>query len=53
MIARDWYDLRSYRLDDTGHCLACGERCVGVFDGPAGLWGPRRMPVRLAHRGGT
>jgi pyruvate formate lyase activating enzyme len=52
VIARDWYDLRSYRLDDAGHCLACGERCVGVFDGPPGQWGPRRMPVRLAHRGG-
>jgi pyruvate formate lyase activating enzyme len=52
VIARDWYELRSYRLDDAGHCLACGERCVGVFDGPPGQWGPRRMPVRLAHRGG-
>jgi len=48
VIARDWYELRGYRLDDAGHCLACGQRCVGVFDGPPGNWGARRMPVRLA-----
>ena len=50
VIARDWYELRGYRLDDAGHCLACGQRCVGVFDGPPGNWGARRMPVRLAGR---
>ena len=48
VIVRDWYELHGYRLDDAGHCLACGQRCVGVFDGPPGNWGARRMPVRLA-----
>ena len=45
VIHRDWYVLGDYRLDDTGHCQACGTRLPGVFDGPAGGWGPQRQPV--------
>ena len=48
VIVRDWYAIRSYRLDDSGHCQHCGTRLPGVFDGPVGEWGPRRLPVRLA-----
>jgi pyruvate formate lyase activating enzyme len=50
LIERDWYRLGEYRLSGDGHCLACGARCPGVFDGPPGDWGPRRQPVRLAAR---
>ena len=49
VIVRDWYALGDYRLDDSGHCQRCGTRLPGVFDGPPGHWGRRRLPVRLAE----
>jgi pyruvate formate lyase activating enzyme len=49
VIERDWYEIRAYRLDDTGHCRACGTAVAGVFAGPAGDWGRRRLPVRIAE----
>ena len=48
LIERDWYRLGRWNLDDCGHCLHCGTKCAGRFDGPPGTWGPRRMPVRIA-----
>jgi pyruvate formate lyase activating enzyme len=45
VIERDWYDLGAYRLTDDGRCLACGTQIPGVYDGPAGSWGRRRLPV--------
>ncbi len=47
LIGRDWYELHEWHLDDNGHCRSCGTRCAGVFHGPPGAWGRRRMPVRL------
>jgi pyruvate formate lyase activating enzyme len=49
VIERDWYEIESYRLTDDGHCVECGTPIAGVFDGPAGSWGRRRLPVRLAE----
>jgi pyruvate formate lyase activating enzyme len=49
VIVRDWYALSAYRLDDQGHCRACGTPLPGHFEGPAGDWGRRRLPVRLAE----
>ncbi len=49
VIERDWYEIRAYRLDDHGHCTHCGALVAGVFDGPVGDWGRRRMPVHLAE----
>jgi len=49
LIGRDWYVLSDWNLDAAGRCLACGARCAGVFDGPPGHWGARRLPVRLAE----
>jgi pyruvate formate lyase activating enzyme len=46
VIERDRYRLAAYRLDDAGRCLSCRARLPGRFDGPAGQWGPRRVPVR-------
>jgi pyruvate formate lyase activating enzyme len=48
-VVRDWYDIRRYRLDARGHCRSCGVAVAGVYDGRAGDWGPRRLPVRLAE----
>jgi pyruvate formate lyase activating enzyme len=50
VIERDWYTLGEYRLDDSGHCLACGTKVPGRFDGPAGGWGDTRLPVRIERR---
>jgi pyruvate formate lyase activating enzyme len=47
VIERDGYRVRGWCLTDDGHCQVCGERCAGVFDGPPGNWGSRRLPVRL------
>jgi pyruvate formate lyase activating enzyme len=48
LIVRDWYRIDRYAVSDSGHCLGCGARVPGVFEGPAGDWGPRRQPIRLA-----
>ncbi len=48
VVERDWYEIGAYRLSDDGRCGACGVQIPGVFAGPAGRWGPRRLPVRIA-----
>jgi pyruvate formate lyase activating enzyme len=48
VVERDWYQLGEYRLDAEGRCLSCRTQVPGVFDGPPGDWGPRRLSVRLA-----
>ena len=53
LIGRDWYVLSAWNLTDDGDCRRCGARCPGVFDGPPGSWGARRLPVRLADFVGT
>ena len=47
VIERDWYELGEWRLDASGKCLYCGTQLPGVFNGAAGSWGARRLPVRL------
>ncbi len=47
VVGRDWFVLSEWNLTGEGRCAFCGARCAGVFDGPPGTWGPRRMPVRL------
>ncbi len=48
VVIRDWYVIGDYRLTDDGHCRHCGTAVPGVYDGPVGAWGSRRLPVRLA-----
>jgi pyruvate formate lyase activating enzyme len=50
LIERDWYRLGAWALTADGRCQRCGTACPGVFDGPPGDWGPRRLPVALARR---
>ena len=50
VVERDWYAIGRYDLTRDGACRRCGTRLPGRFDGPAGGWGPRRMPVRLLGR---
>ena len=47
VVGRDWYELTAWNLDGEGRCENCGTPCNGVFDGPPGAWGRRRVPVRL------
>jgi pyruvate formate lyase activating enzyme len=47
LIGRDWYDITAWHLSADGRCAKCGTLCDGVFEPTAGLWGPRRQPVRL------
>jgi pyruvate formate lyase activating enzyme len=48
VIERDWYELGEWRLTPIGDCQVCGTRIPGVFAGRPGMWGRRRVPVRLA-----
>ncbi|MBL4613542.1 MAG: AmmeMemoRadiSam system radical SAM enzyme, partial [Magnetovibrio sp.] len=48
LIGRDWYVLSQWNLTADGHCTQCGEKCGGVFDGPPGTWGAKRLPVRMS-----
>lgn len=50
LIERDWYELGSWRLTRDGRCASCGTPLAGVFEGPAGTWGPRRLPVQIASQ---
>ncbi|HEX5757448.1 MAG TPA: hypothetical protein VFY12_14010, partial [Arenimonas sp.] len=47
LIERDWYAIGRYRLRDDGLCPDCGAAIAGRFEGPAGQWGRRRLPVQL------
>jgi pyruvate formate lyase activating enzyme len=48
VVVRDWYEIVRYQLTGGGLCGACGAPVPGVYDGPVGRWGSRRLPVRLA-----
>jgi pyruvate formate lyase activating enzyme len=47
VVERDWYVIEGWRLTGDGRCRRCGTGIAGVFDGPPGEWGARRVPVRL------
>ena len=47
IIGRDWYRLTGWKLTDKGSCAGCGAPCAGVFQGPPGEWGARRLPIAL------
>jgi pyruvate formate lyase activating enzyme len=51
VVVRDWYVINRYDLTDDGCCRRCGAHLPGVYQGRAGRWGARRVPVSLsAHR---
>ncbi len=49
LIARDWYVMMEWNLTDEGCCTRCGTACSGVFAGPPGRWGAKRLPVRISR----
>lgn len=49
LIGRDWYQLSQWNLNDQGECSTCGTQCAGLFAGPAGDWGAKRLPVNMRN----
>jgi pyruvate formate lyase activating enzyme len=47
LIVRDWYEIRSYRLDARGTCPDCGGAVAGRYRQFSGQFGRRRVPLRL------
>ncbi|MCB1948536.1 MAG: AmmeMemoRadiSam system radical SAM enzyme [Burkholderiales bacterium] len=50
VIARDWYEIEQYHLNDNGCCLQCGERIAGCFQHFSGGFGRHRIPVDIQSR---
>ena len=55
LIGRDWYLLSEWNVD-IGHnneasCKSCDAPIAGVFSGPPGNWGRKRVPVRFKPTG--
>jgi pyruvate formate lyase activating enzyme len=49
LIGREGYRISQCSVTDQGRCSGCGTPCAGVFDGPAGEWGGRRLPINMAN----
>ncbi|WP_394757217.1 AmmeMemoRadiSam system radical SAM enzyme [Rhodoferax sp.] len=47
LIVRDWYQIKHYRLDASGHCPDCGAAVAGRFDAKAGNFGRQRLPIAI------
>ena len=50
LIERDWYVLGQWHVvvsQGQGCCQTCGAPVAGVFESSAGVWGSRRVPVRI------
>jgi len=48
-IGRDGYTITSWGIADGSTCRACGAVLAGVFRDRPGVWGARRLPVRLSE----
>ena len=47
VIARDWYEILNYDLDDTGHCRNCATAIAGRFGKFEAPFGARRQPISI------
>ena len=50
VVVRDWYEIRSYRLTESGACSFCGAPLAGRYRTFGKPFGARRIPVRLEAR---
>jgi pyruvate formate lyase activating enzyme len=50
LIVRDWYEIRAYRVTESGECPSCGARVAGRWGRFGKPFGSRRIPVRLSTR---
>lgn len=57
LIGRDWYELSTWNLsfegNYKGNCTNCGAMPAGVFDGPCGNWGRKRVPLKFKPAGSS
>ena len=49
LIVRDWYDISTYKLDETGHCPHCGQAIAGRFGNYEQPFGARRIQVSMTR----
>ena len=49
LIARDWYAVSAWHLDDAGCCTTCGTSQAGRFHERPGSWGNQRQRLHLAQ----
>jgi len=47
LIIRDWYEIKSWFLNEAGRCPKCNTICSGYFDIEHGKWGSKRLPISL------
>jgi pyruvate formate lyase activating enzyme len=47
LIERDWYQIRQYTLNDSGHCRHCHHPLPGRFASKAENFGRRRIPIQI------
>ena len=47
LIARDWYQLSAYRLNEKGLCPDCGHSIAGRWSDACGDFGRNRIPVHI------
>jgi predicted RNA-binding Zn-ribbon protein involved in translation (DUF1610 family) len=53
VIGRDWHEITEWRLGPDGRCGACDTAIPGLFERQPGMWGRRRLPIRIGdQRGG-
>lgn len=50
LIIRDWHKIQKWSVDDEGRCKKCQTEIAGVFDGPPGDWGRKRVPIRIGTK---
>ncbi len=48
LVARDWYEINSYRVKADGSCPDCGTKLAGRYEDAAGHFGRRRLPLRIS-----
>ena len=47
LIVRDWHEILAYHVSAAGRCAHCDASIAGVFEQVPGLWGRRRVPIRV------
>ena len=47
VIARDWYRILDYQLDDDGRCRHCSAQLPGRFSHFSGAFGAQRIPLTI------
>ena len=46
LIERDWHEIKRYQLRQN-RCSTCNTVIPGQFDGDAGKWGRKRLPIKI------